>query len=244
MICWCIRKHSNKYVNIKNAPGGQIQNWIRSERHIPSTVNQKILFNPQHSSIGRKKKLFFPPPKLCEDGSASSLPAGFTERFDRQLDGLFLLKDFTLLSRTLRSHKRIYRLCFPERMNVCMISVVPVKNGSRGDGLRVQRATGELTFLSLTTFLSCRRPIISSLLSPPFLSLHKLPRTPPLPRPTHSIILLICLSPVHLLYLLFFILLPPASSSFLSELLIDFSLLSPVPLIFSHLCFSFLPTTS
>lgn len=134
-----------KQMNIKVLRGVRIKTWIRSERRIPSTVNQKIPFNPQHSSIGRKKKLFFPPETLRgrqRAGSQNSLPAGFTERFDRQLDGLFLLKDFTLLSRTLRSHRRIYRLCFPECMNVCMISVIPVKNGSRGDRLRVQRATG------------------------------------------------------------------------------------------------------
>lgn len=74
-----------------------------------------------------------------------------------------------------------------------------------------------------------------------FQSLHKLPN-PHFDAPLAPVFSLICLSlclPVHLLYLLLFHTLSKASSSsFLSELLIDFSFHSVLPLIFSCLCFS------
>lgn len=96
-------------------------------------------------------------------------------------------------------------------------------------------------FLALTrlTFLSCRRPfflIFSPPSSPPSTLYINYPI--PLQRPPHSIILLICLFLSTYNICFFFVLFRPASSSFLSELLIDFFLRSTLPLIFSCLCFS------
>lgn len=79
-------------------------------------------------------------PKLGEDCARlfANFISGVVEHFDRQFDCLFLLIDFTLLSRTLHSHKGIYRLTFLY-VSVCVLGAkmydvlsCAVKKGSIG----------------------------------------------------------------------------------------------------------------
>lgn len=134
-----------------------------------------------------------------------------------------------MLSRTLHAREGIYRLCSALCMCVCvlkhecMISVIPVKWSSRGGGTGIllycltihaicsfKGAVGPDFSLTVSTFFYCRRPFFV-LFSLPFMPPSSLyiNYSIPLQLPTHSIILLISLFfclPVHLQYLLFFIL--------------------------------------